>query len=193
VPVTLDLAACVAHDYVYEDAEALFRELEFRSLIDRLPKPGPFVAPGQQMSMFEVAEQQAPPAEVVPFEVIDTEAALAALVQRLESAAAIAFDTEGTALDKMALALAGISLAVDGERGYYVPVGHIAPNAPTVHQAAASLTTNRLEGTGTSLPRQNPQLIWWRVPAPARCPLWCPSARLTDRPSQNRTTRTSTW
>jgi len=37
VPVRLDLAACVAHDYVYANVEQVFRALEFRSLIDRLP------------------------------------------------------------------------------------------------------------------------------------------------------------
>ena len=60
VPVTLDLNACVSHDYNYADVERLFRTLEFRSLIDRVPgKPSGSVSP-QQMSMFEMAERSAP-------------------------------------------------------------------------------------------------------------------------------------
>jgi DNA polymerase-1 len=130
VPVTLDLAACVAHDYNFADVEAVFRELEFRSLIDSLRRQP--AGASQQLSMFDVAEEQAPPDEpLVPFETVDDEDKLAALVKRLESAERIAFDTEGTSTDQMSLKLAGISLAVDGETGYYIPVGHIAPNAPS--------------------------------------------------------------
>ena len=36
----------------------------------------------------------------------------------------IAFDTETTSVDQMSAELVGISLAVDDDRGYYVPVGH---------------------------------------------------------------------
>src|SRR5579884_1409338 len=36
-PIKLDLAACVVHDYQVEDARKLFEELEFKSLINRLP------------------------------------------------------------------------------------------------------------------------------------------------------------
>ena len=140
VPVTLDLAACVAHDYAYADVEQVFRALEFRSLVERLPgrsaattgTPVQVAGSGaQQLSMFEVAEQHDVTIEaVVPFEIVDSEAKLSALVERLESAAMIAFDIEGTSTDQMALDMVGICLAVDGETGYYVPVGHIAPNAP---------------------------------------------------------------
>ncbi len=132
VPVKLDLMACVAHDYEYAKVEKLFRELEFRLLIDRLPgKPAP--APAHQLSMFEMAAQAEaaqPPSEVVPFEIVDDEAKLAALVKRLKAAQSIAFDTEGTSINQMTTRLSGISLAVDGELGWYIPVGHIAPNAP---------------------------------------------------------------
>lgn len=139
VPVTLSLAACVAQDYVYTDVEQVFRALEFRSLIDRLPGGSGSVTTVtsvdvggvRQLSMFEVAEQRAVTLEaVVPFEIVNSEDKLEALVKRLETAEMIAFDIEGTSIDQMSLDLVGICLAVDGEMGYYVPVGHIAPNAP---------------------------------------------------------------
>lgn len=133
VPVTLDLAACVSHDYAYADVERVFRELEFRTLIDRLPGRPPAAAPGgaQQLSMFAMAEAEAAThAAVVPFEVVDDADKLAALVARLDSAQAITWDVETTSTDQMQARLVGIALAVDGETGYYVPVGHIPPNAP---------------------------------------------------------------
>jgi DNA polymerase-1 len=150
VPVTLDLAACVAHDYQFAEVERVFRELEFRSLIDSLRRQSAPTAPGQQLSMFEVAaEQPAPPAEpVVPFEIVDDAAKLAALVQRLASAEMIAFDIEGTSLDRMSLSLSGIALAVSGDEGYYVPVGHVAPNAPN----SPSLLAERGPGGEVSQP-----------------------------------------
>jgi DNA polymerase I len=53
------------------------------------------------------------------------EAALAALVEELNSATHIAFDVETTSTDEMAAVLVGIALATNGERGYYIPVGHL--------------------------------------------------------------------
>ena len=62
--------------------------------------------------------------EVVETIVVRDEAQLQALVAELNSADMIAFDTETTSIDQMSAELVGISLAVDGERGFYVPVGH---------------------------------------------------------------------
>jgi DNA polymerase-1 len=38
VPIDFDLSNCLVHDYDKKKAEALFRKLEFKSLINRLPK-----------------------------------------------------------------------------------------------------------------------------------------------------------
>ncbi|HML23138.1 MAG TPA: DNA polymerase I [Aggregatilinea sp.] len=137
VPVTIRLPECVAHDYEYATVEALFRELEFRSLIDRLPgAPVRTETTGgvQQLSMFEVAEapkaEPAPEEAPVPFAIVDDEEKLALLVERLDAAEAITFDVETTSIDRMVGDLVGISLSVDGGEGYYIPVGHIPTNAP---------------------------------------------------------------
>jgi DNA polymerase-1 len=137
VPVTIRLPECVAHDYEYATVEALFRELEFRSLIDRLPgAPARTETSGgvQQLSMFEVAEapqvEPAPEEAPVPFAIVDDEEKLALLVERLDAAEAITFDVETTSIDRMVGDLVGISLSVDGGEGYYIPVGHIPTNAP---------------------------------------------------------------
>ena len=158
VPVRLELSRCVARDYRYEDVEPIFRALEFRQLIRRLPgRPGADLtgAPGQQLTMFDTAHEAEiplPPVEsVVPFTVVDDEAALAALVERLASAEAIAFDVETTSTDQMLADLVGISLAVGEDRGYYIPVGHIAPNAPP--RPAAQTQPDLVEG---HTPRQLP-------------------------------------
>jgi DNA polymerase-1 len=123
VPITLDLKACLSHDYDAQKVDDLFGLLEFRGLRDRLPKAT------QQMTLFDIGEvadaPPKPPAEPVADTVIVRDlAALDALVQVLNAASAIAFDTETTSTDQMRAELVGISLAVDGKTGYYIPVGH---------------------------------------------------------------------
>ncbi|MBI5670465.1 MAG: DNA polymerase I [Chloroflexi bacterium] len=120
-PVALDLKNCVAHDYDATKVDELFRELEFNSLRNRLPKT-------EQLPLFASADSGA---ESVPVDenicetiIVRDQPTLDALVNTLNSAAAIAFDTETTATDRMVAELVGISLAVNGDTGYYIPVGH---------------------------------------------------------------------
>jgi DNA polymerase-1 len=125
VPLDFDLEACRTHDYEREAVAGLFRKLEFRTLVGRLPGV-PEGEEGAQMALFgsealgETAAQETTEAIVVT-----TEEALDALVARLEKAEAIAFDTETTGTDQMSAALVGIALAVEEGEGYYIPVGHL--------------------------------------------------------------------
>jgi DNA polymerase-1 len=58
--------------------------------------------------------------------IIDTNEKLNELVSILDSVERISFDTETTSTDQMEADLVGISLAVDLDSGYYIPVGHRA-------------------------------------------------------------------
>jgi DNA polymerase-1 len=58
--------------------------------------------------------------------IIDTKEKLNELVSILDSVERISFDTETTSTDQMEADLVGISLAVDLDSGYYIPVGHRA-------------------------------------------------------------------
>lgn len=127
VPVTLQLDACVAHDYDANRVIELFRELEFRSLTDRLMQQ----ATPTTMDMFGDGtfgdEDFAPPPkvdEVTETIIVRDEAALNSLVDVLNSADGITWDVETTGIDQMQAELVGIALAVDGETGYYIPVAH---------------------------------------------------------------------
>ncbi len=128
-PVALDLEACRTHDYDRDRVSAIFRELEFRSLVGRLPREGG--ESGQQLPLFAGMEASAPPSgdSVTTAHLVDSEEALDALVRELESAAAIAFDVETTSTDQMQAELVGISLAIKPGEGYYIPVGHRTPDA----------------------------------------------------------------
>lgn len=130
VPIELRLPDCVAHDYDVNTVAELFRELEFRQFSQRLYKGG--TKNEEEPSSLSVAEGgfsddfAAPPEVEGPEAVIvRDQAALDDLVETLNRATGIAFDVETTSLDHMASGLVGISLAVDGKRGYYIPVGHV--------------------------------------------------------------------
>ena len=128
--VHLDLEQARPEHFEPAQVEALFRELEFRSLMTRLnalmKTYGVSIAgDGQQLSLF--GNQENPDALTprdVQTDIVDTPEALRELVARLKDARVVAFDTETTSTDQMSAELVGISMAVDGEHAYYLPVGH---------------------------------------------------------------------
>ena len=114
--------------------EALFRELEFRALMGRLNALYPAFGKStnkkqEQLSLFTTASSNTQPASIqqgqITVHVVDDESSLEDLVKRLNSARFISFDTETTSTNQMQADLVGISLAVDGEEGWYIPVGHL--------------------------------------------------------------------
>ncbi len=136
LPVNLDLEHARADQLDAAALSAFFTELEFRSLLKKVPEltgqrsaasPGGAYRPGQQMSLFgqaaPVIASVAPPANL-DVQVVDTPAALDALVAELNKAELISFDTETTSTNEMQAELVGISLAVREGQGYYIPVGH---------------------------------------------------------------------
>ena len=113
-PVTLDLDACRADRFDLAATREIFSELEFFSLMDRLPHD----------------DDTAPAAPVVAepardARVVITEAELEALVTRLKGSAAFAFDTETDGLDSLNCNLVGISISDKAGEGDYIPVGHL--------------------------------------------------------------------
>ncbi len=135
--IKLDLDMARTEHFDPARVEALFRELEFRSLMGRLtalyPAFGKSVATkDEQLSLFP---HSTPPLSAAPEQegeiivhVVDDGQALDSLVQRMQSAKIISFDTETTSTDQMRADLVGISLAMDANEGWYIPVGHEGEN-----------------------------------------------------------------
>ena len=135
-PVKLDLPACRLADYDRQAVRHIFQELEFRSLMNRLP---PATEQAQQLSMFP---SDTPPTKTV---IVRDTAALRALVGALRQAPLVAFDVETTSTDPMQAELVGLSLAVQEGEGYYLPVGHASGQQlawATVRDALAPLMTD---------------------------------------------------
>lgn len=133
--VPLDLQKARTDQFDPHQVEAIFRELEFRTLLQRLTALYPIygkvsTAKNQQLSLFESSVPAPTPSaagalEGIQFQVVDTVEKLKKLAQLLDAAQTIAFDTETTSTDQMQADLVGISLAVDEQTGYYLPVGHL--------------------------------------------------------------------
>lgn len=128
VAITLDLQKARSDVFDPQQVESLFRELEFRSLVDRLKnlkKAAP--AANQQLSLFgeEVRIVGDPAPAKIQVNTVRTRQQLHDLVAKLGQAGSFALDTETTSTDPMQAELVGISLAVAPGEGYYIPVGHI--------------------------------------------------------------------
>ena len=134
LPITLNLDQARSEHFDPKAVEALFRELEFRSLMQRLTaligaekvKP----VPSQQLTLF--TEERSPiigtPApSPMTVHLVNTPETLRQLVETLQAAPTISFDTETTSTDPMRAEPVGISLSVRPGEGYYIPVGHHAP------------------------------------------------------------------
>ena len=152
VPFSLNLDQAKPDAFDPAKVEALFRELEFRSLVEKLHKltgtPSAASAGTQQLSLFEAAA----PAMVAIREshpqtgqtgiktiVVDSSAGLELLVKALKSASVISFDTETSSTDEMTAALVGVSLSVREGEGWYVPVGHHTGTQLPLEQVISAL------------------------------------------------------
>jgi DNA polymerase-1 len=135
VPLEFELEACRAQEYDLDRIAGLFRDLEFRTLLNRITKLNKDDQ-GQQLNLFVRTE---PSAEATRHHIVSNAKSLEALARRLKKASAIAMDVETTSTDPMRAELVGISLAVEPGEGYYLPVGHLpaAAGGPQLELEAA--------------------------------------------------------
>ena len=106
------------HEGTYDRDRVLdfFREMEFSSLVARVPRPW-----NEQEA--EAAPPKEPPLEYARI-TVDDEERLAALATTLRKGEPFAVDVESDALDPIRAQLVGIAIATGPDRSYYVPVAH---------------------------------------------------------------------
>ena len=115
-PVTLDLEQCRFWRYDRRDVVALLTELEFFSVVSRVPQPD-----GTDLADAGTAGE---PETTTDYTVVQTQEQLDSMIAAIEERGNFTFDTETTSLDAMRAQLAGLSFAVAPGRAWYVPVGH---------------------------------------------------------------------
>jgi DNA polymerase I len=157
--VNLDLDKARTNRIDPAKIEPLFRDLEFRSLFNRLKNiSGNLVEStndhvvGDQLTMFGTSyelQKKNPVAEIkadLQVKIINTPEALHHLVSQLKKFNLVAVDTETTSTDQMRAKLVGISLAVKENEAYYIPVGHVGDE---VEQLPLETAINALQATLT--------------------------------------------
>jgi len=114
MPVELKPGDCRVSQYDRNKVTELFRELEFASLLPRLPQ----IETGGATSL----EAKPPQGD---YKIVSNGKELDKLVKHLSEAQSFAFDTETTSLNPMAARLVGLSFSPAPGEAYYVPVGHV--------------------------------------------------------------------
>jgi DNA polymerase-1 len=112
MPVTLKLDDCRVSQYDRNKVTELFRELEFSSLLSKLPQ----------------TEGEAPVEAKPPqgdYNIVNTTPTLDKLIKRLSTVKSFAVDLETTSLDPISAQLVGISFSPAEGEAYYIPVGHV--------------------------------------------------------------------
>lgn len=115
-PISLQVANCEVKSYEHGRLEELFRELEFFSMLDRLPEIE------ERLTGQRTVISDAGGGVDDEFQLVDTLLALDDLVQKLANtprfALSLATGTKGSGV------LIGIALSLGPGDAYYVPVGH---------------------------------------------------------------------
>ncbi len=122
VPLILDVEALRVRLPDTARLTELFTEMEFRSLLPRLPARAAPDAPPERPEV----PAEAAPAE--PAAVVDDVAGLSTVIAECRRAGLVALDSETTSLDPMRGRLVGLSLAIAPGRSWYLPFGHVAPD-----------------------------------------------------------------
>ena len=120
-PLDFDLDACRFGQYKRQSVVDLLTELEFFSVIQRLPAPTPgssATGKGEAEGVDEAGTSD------TDYQVVQTQQQLESMLADLQKAGAFAFDTETTSLDPMRANLVGLSFATAPGNAWYVPVGH---------------------------------------------------------------------
>ncbi len=120
VPLTLHLNTCHLSQYDRQQVADLFRELEFFSLLAKLPEIEADAETLEVPPQTKITPQAEP-----AYHTITTTQGFDELLSRLKGAKSFAFDLETTSLDAMKAQLVGISLSPAPAEAYYIPVGHV--------------------------------------------------------------------
>ncbi len=115
-PVTLNLDDCQVSHYDRNRVTDLFRELEFFSLLAKLPEATEAV-PGTTIQVKTELPRN--------YHTVNTVPALDQMLGRLSEVKSFALDLETNSLDAISAQLVGISLSPAPGEAYYIPVGHV--------------------------------------------------------------------
>ncbi|MGH2617634.1 MAG: DNA polymerase I, partial [Thermomicrobiales bacterium] len=118
LPIAIDLDRSHVGNYDREAIIELFRELEFRTLANRLPEQ-------RADRAVEPPKIERPPSVRT---IVRTKDELDRLVQQVRAAGRYAIDVETDSLDPLSAILVGIAIGTGPAEGFYIPLRHAAGN-----------------------------------------------------------------
>jgi DNA polymerase-1 len=140
-PITLDLEPAKIGDYDRERVHELFRRLEFKSLLSKLPdqtQASSTAATGAGLTLFgednEIPAKERAHLKDVEYRTVTSLDELNKITRELEQQEVFAIDTETTSVDTMEARLVGISVSYTSGRAVYIPIGHSAGEQLTLEQ-----------------------------------------------------------
>ena len=124
LPLDICTDDCKTHEFDRNQVFELFRELEFKSLLARLPKEeviqsNLFEAPKPSENNDSASRRHYSAENYV---VVNTEASLQKLAKELSKQHIFAIDTETDSLDTVTANLVGISISYEEGKAYYIPI-----------------------------------------------------------------------
>ena len=131
-PTDFDFASSAFGGFARNDVLDVFKELEFSSLVPRIPLP-----PAEHSDA--PTPEPSAPATDVRVQIVDTPAALDGLASRLRDAPLVVVEAHAAVQRAMDSPLVGLAFAVDADEGFYVPVGHNEGAQVAAKDALASL------------------------------------------------------
>ena len=146
MPLELNLTSAELSDYDHAKVVALFAELQFKSLVKRLPLaqpkqtasllaalPNKKSAKVDQSSALDIEERL----RRSDYVLVNNETKLKGMIAQLSRVKRFAFDTETSALGPMGCELVGLSFCAADGQAFYVPVGHAAHLGKTIPRSSA--------------------------------------------------------
>ncbi len=118
LPIDLDLDEMRLWQYDRTEVLDLLKELEFFSIVSRIPDPHDDGAAAQGQLLPEAEERE------TRYSVVDTPEGLHEMTAVLDSPDGFAFEVVSTALNPMYGDLVGIAFSKEPNAAWYVPVGH---------------------------------------------------------------------
>lgn len=118
----LNMAEAKVGNFDRNAVAELFRTLEFRNLLQKLPEAD---TPSDEPATDSVSETTRAHQETVQRTTVLTEDQLDAMIARIREVGEIALDVETTSTEPLQADLVGIAIAVSQHESWYVPVGHI--------------------------------------------------------------------
>lgn len=119
VPVDFDLDAAIVHTYDRNRVVTLFQELNFKSLLTKLPVVD--VKASQQSRLSFDVNAPTPKKDGHDYTLVDDEATWRSFLAKLKEQSVFAVDTETTDLNPWKAKLLGLSFSWKAGEGWYVP------------------------------------------------------------------------